>query len=149
VENTNPVEVELETNINRNNKILKEFSSWLKEKKLTQNTIKKHVNNMEFFSNEYLTFSEIIPIEKGIDYIDNFLGDFFIKKVFWSTPTTIKSFSASFKKFYSFLNEKECIEKSKFTLMNKIIRENLETWIQRLCDYENKEIKNIDDIWEK
>ncbi len=37
------------------------------------------------------------------DRINDFLGEFFIRKCMWSTPGTIKRTAASIKKFYKFM----------------------------------------------
>ena len=91
--------------------------------KLSEKVIRRHISNMEMFLNVYLTeYAEFdwsvttqhegdgdeeegadigpAPMEAGMGEIDEYLGYFMIRKIMWSTPSTIKSSAASIKKFY-------------------------------------------------
>lgn len=48
-----------------NNELLIEFRNWLKKKSLKPDTIENHINNIEFYANNFLLRYEIIQIEKG------------------------------------------------------------------------------------
>ena len=89
-----------------NIQLLDNFGAWLREKQLTEDTIKKHVNNIEFYINQFLLYEEAIEAKDGASEIGMFLGDWFIRKAMWSSENQIKSNAASLKKFYIFMCEK-------------------------------------------
>ena len=124
-----------------NNKLLIEFEKYLKTKSLKSNTIKNHVDNVEFYANDFLLRDEIIPVEEGLLYIDSFLGDFFIRKTSWASKYTIQENIASFKKFYSFLYEIGKVSKSELDEMKEMIKIGKSHWIEEVENYwDNMEI---------
>ena len=73
----------------RNDNLIYNFRGWLKRSGLGEGTIDKHVNNISFFLNEYLTYQDISEndqeitlcnAEDGIALVDDFLGYWFIIK---------------------------------------------------------------------
>ena len=50
-------------------------------------------------------------MEEGISMLDEYLGNFFIRKCMWSTPANIKTNATSIKKFYKCMLEHGKIEK--------------------------------------
>ena len=126
-----------------NNKLLIEFEKHLKTTSLKSNTIKNHINNVEFFANDFLLRYEIIPVEKGILQIGNFLGDFFIRKASWASKYTIQDNIASFKKFYSFLNKIGKVSKNELTKMKELIKNEKSDWIEEVENYWD----NIENDW--
>lgn len=64
-------------------------------------TIKRHLQNMDFFLNTYLVFDEACPLtmEEGVNAIDDFLGYFLEEKTYF-TDSTKRSFVTSLRKFY-------------------------------------------------
>lgn len=112
-----------------NKVLLTEFANYLKDKGLTENTIYNHTSNVEFFINDFLLYSDIIPPEDGIEEVDSFLGDWFIRKATWSSPGHIKSSAASFKKFYGFLVEKGMVSKEELKYLKETIKEELADWM--------------------
>ena len=63
----------------------------------TSKTISNHINNVDFYINEFLLRGDILTIKDGIYELDDFLGYFFIRKCMWSTPNSIKSTATSIK----------------------------------------------------
>ena len=126
-----------------NNKLLLEFEKHLKTKSLKSNTIKNHIENVEFYANNFLLRYEIIPVEKGILQIGNFLGDFFIRKTSWASKYTIQENIASFKKFYSFLNKIGKVSKNELTEMKELIKDEKSDWIEEVKNYGD----NIENDW--
>jgi site-specific recombinase XerD len=89
-----------------NQPILNAFRAWLEQTGLAEKTIKSHVDNIDFFT-EYLVYYE--PLEK-LDEADGsdvwmFLSDWFPRKALWSSVTSVKSYIASFKKFFQWMGE--------------------------------------------
>jgi site-specific recombinase XerD len=89
-----------------NQPILDSFRAWLEQSGLVEKTVKNHVENINFFT-EYLVYYE--PLEK-LDEADGsdvwmFLSDWFPRKALWSSVTSVKSYIASFKKFFQWMGE--------------------------------------------
>lgn len=68
---------------------------------LAPKTIKRHLQNVDFFLNTYLVFDESNPLtmEEGVNAIDDFLGYFLEEKTYFAESTK-RSFVASLRKFY-------------------------------------------------
>ena len=126
-----------------NNKLLIEFEKYLKTKSLKSNTIKNHIDNVEFYANDFLLRYEIILVENGILEIGSFLGDFFIRKASWASKYTIQENIASFKKFYIFLNEIGKVSKNELNEMKELIKDEKSDWIEEVENYWD----NIEDNW--
>lgn len=118
-----------------NNLLIEEFKKYLLDKSLRPKTIKKHVDNVNFFVNVFLLRSEIIPVEEGTMYIGSFLGDFFIRKATWSSKNSIKENISSFKKFYSFLNDKGLVSNEDLAHMQDLIKTEKEDWFDEVEAY--------------
>lgn len=114
---------------------LEKFEDWLKGKGLSSKTINSHINNVEFYINDFVNYYEFNEMEQGCFMIDDFLGDFFIRKCMWSTPYTTKQNAASIKKFYSCMKELGYIKKESYDFLNEEIKENMEYWIESMDEY--------------
>ena len=121
-----------------NSEILKQFAIWLQDKLLSESTIKKHVNNIDFYANEFLLYEEAIDVKDGASQIGTFLGYWFIRKAMWSSVSQIKSNAASFKKFYTFMCEKGYIKQEQLEDMNDIIKEEMPEWIESMKKYDEQ-----------
>lgn len=68
---------------------------------LAPKTIKRHLQNVDFFLNTYLVFDEAHPLtmEEGVNTIDDFLGYFLENKTCFADSTK-HSFVTSLRKFY-------------------------------------------------
>src|SRR5215469_304004 len=89
-----------------NQPVLHEFQAWLEQSGLAEKTIRTHVNNINFFTN-YLVYYE--PLKK-LDEANSgdvwmFLDDWFPRKALWASITSVKSYFASFKKFFQWMGE--------------------------------------------
>lgn len=67
---------------------LEEFDEWLAATGLKDKTIAGHVDNVAFFLNHFLQYYDALPMEEGPAHIDEFLGDWFIRKAMWSSAAT-------------------------------------------------------------
>jgi hypothetical protein len=113
----------------KNYEYLDIFEKDLMASGLSQKTIKKHLNNVDFYINTYLLREEPLEMAAGCsDMIDIFLGYFFIRKCMWSTPGTIKTTAASIKKFYKCMNEHGYISKDRYEDLCDVIKVNMEIW---------------------
>lgn len=128
----------LEKNKKRNDLFLDEFQDYLTGSGVTGKTINKHLNNISFYLNNFLTYYEdFITMEDGINEVDNFLGDFFIRKCMWSSESSIKEFATSIKKFYKCMLENKHIDEKSYTFLCDEIKESMDLWLENLEEYEN------------
>ncbi len=118
-----------------NARYLEEFRQSLEASGLSTKTIARHVDNADFYINEFLLRYEPTPAQEGIIDISSFLGDFFIRKCLWSTPTSIKQNAASLKKFYKFLLAKELIGAEDYRDLLDIIKEEMDDWLDECESY--------------
>lgn len=122
----------------KNEKYLEIFEDELIEAGLSPKTIKKHLNNIDFYINEYLLKEQPLDMQEGCGLkIDDFLGYFFIHKCMWSTTETIKTTAASLKKFYKCMEANNYVSKDKYKIFKNIIKENMEIWQQNCDEFNN------------
>jgi hypothetical protein len=67
----------------------------------------------------------------GIGEIDEFLGDWFIRKAMWSTPRSIKSNATSLYKFYAFLAASGEVTVEELAELKQTIGRRLPEWQAR------------------
>lgn len=103
---------------------------------LSEKTISRHLQNVDFYINTFLLREEPLNMTDGTLYLDSFLGDFFIRKCMWSTPGNIKTNAASIKKFYKSMLNHNTIKKNSFDHLCNVIKENLGSW-QINCEIYN------------
>lgn len=131
-------EKQLKENTKRNEDYLKMFEKSLEEKQLTAKTIRKHVSNIDFYLNDYLTYyDEIIKMEDGTQYTRSFLGDWFIRKAMWASKSSIKEMASSLKKFYEYMSALGFVKISDYQEMCYEIKDNMDLYLENLEDYDN------------
>ena len=131
-------EKQLKENTKRNEDYLKMFEKSLEEKQLTTKTIRKHVSNIDFYLNDYLTYyDEIIKMEDGTQYTRSFLGEWFIRKAMWASKSSIKEMASSLKKFYEYMSALGFVKISDYQEMCYEIKENMDLYLENLEDYDN------------
>lgn len=112
-----------------NEKLLTQFADWLDDANLKESTIRGHVENVDFYINEYLLYSDVIEAKDGVSSVDDFLGYWFIKKAMWASAGHIKGNAASLKKFYKFMLEQKQITAEQFDDLKTTIKEEMPEWI--------------------
>ena len=131
-------EKQLKENTKRNEDYLKMFEKSLEEKQLTTKTIRKHVSNIDFYLNDYLTYyDEIIKMEDGTQHTGSFLGDWFIRKAIWASKSSIKEMASSLKKFYEYMSALGFVKTSDYQEMCYEIKDNMDLYLENLEDYDN------------
>ncbi len=129
-------ELNLKKNNKRNKKFLKIFADWLNDQKIGKKTIRKHLNNIDLYVNDYLNYYEITEMEKGVGMVYSFLNDWFIRKCLWSSVTSIKETAASIKKFYQCMSEKGYIKNEDYKFLCREIKDNMDIFIHSLMEYD-------------
>jgi hypothetical protein len=130
-----------------NSKLLSDFEEWLFKRRLSLAVVKKHVDNIDFYVNEYLLYEDAVKASEGAGRIDMYLSYWFIKKAAWASPYSIRSNAASLKKFYAFMQEKGLITKEALKEVNETIKENMSDWIATVDRYDDPSITDPKDIW--
>lgn len=131
------IEKKIKENQTRNKKFIKEFEEWLKEKTLSDKTIRKHISNVDLFINDYLNYYDIETAEEGIDSVYSFLSGWFIEKCMWATPYTTKEEVASIKKFYAYMSEKGYVEKEDYKLLCEELKDSMDEILDTLEAFDN------------
>lgn len=130
-------ELKIEQNKKRNEKFIEEFEIWLTEKGLVQKTIRKHLNNVDLYINDYLNYYDITKMEDGISCIHSFLGGWFIEKCLWASRNSIKETAASIKKFYQCMSEKNYLNEKDYKELCHFIKENMDEFLDQVDAYDN------------
>ncbi len=130
-----------------NEKLLQNFETWLKASKLKEKTISNHIENVDFYINEFLLYEDAVEAKDGASDIGMFLGYWFIKKAMWASPAHIKSNAASLKKFYTFLFENEQIDKEDLDDLKASIKEDMPEWIATVKRYDDPSINDMEEVW--
>jgi len=114
----------------QNKELLLSFGATLTEKGLSTKTIEKHLENTNFYINEFLCCYEPIEAKNGWYYIDDFLGDWFVREAMWSSPAQVKENATSIKKFYGWMSEIGMINKEDYKAMCEVIKEEMPIWLE-------------------
>lgn len=116
----------------RNETFLNEFREDMVKSGLKEKTIENHCDNVEFYINTYLLRREALEMRSGATYgeLNGFLGDFFIRKCMWSSPSAIKGTAASFKKFYKSMLQRDHINEQEYKELTETIKDNMEDWLE-------------------
>ena len=112
----------------RNERFLALFESDMRAAGLAESTIRKHLDNVDFYLNVYLLHYDVHEMEYGCHDIDGFLGDFFIRKCMWSTPGTIKTNATSIKKFYKCMRDNGLVDATAYGELVRTVKENMADW---------------------
>ena len=131
------IENKIKENQTRNKKFIKEFEEWLKEKSLSDKTIKKHISNVDIFINDYLNYYDVETAEEGITSVYSFLNGWFIEKCMWATPYTTKEEAASIKKFYAYMSEKGYVEKEDYKFLCEELKDSMDEILDTLEAFDN------------
>lgn len=114
----------------RNKKYLVVFEEDLKAEHLNTITINKYLDIVDFYINVFLLRLEPLEMTSGCDnIIDSFLGNFFIQKVMWSAPDSIKSNATSVKKFYSSMMRHGHIGETEYKKLCDDIKKLMPKWL--------------------
>jgi len=120
-----------------NSTYLSDFEKWLKNKGLTEKTIKKHVSNVDFYINEYLCYNDAYDVKEGCYLISSFLGDWFPRKAMWSSCAAIKATTAGLKKFYMVMLENNIIDQGDYDSFCETVKEEMPDWLDNMKRYDD------------
>ncbi len=139
-------EAECEKQKQENHTFIIGFTRYLENRKLSQKTIDKHVNNIDFYINNFLLYENPKQAAEGITELNYFLGYWFIKKAMWASPASIKENITSLKHFYSYMNKIGQVSNEELAEMKVEIKENKDEWIETVQRYDDLNI-DLEDVW--
>ena len=132
---------------NENAALLEAFARWLRAQELSEATVQRHCENIDFYVNEFLLYEEATPAAAGVFEVGWFLGHWFIRKAMWASQTSIRSIAASLKKFYQFMFERDQIGREALDDLKARMKEGLPEWLERARRYDDPSIEDPEDIW--
>ena len=117
-------------------KFVELFYNYLKQEKgISEETASEHAHQIGFFALHYLVdYEEKSLLEVTGSDIENYLGDWYIRKVFGSGKSDVRSILVAFKKFFKFLNERGNLEEEQLTDILSAC-ENPQRYIRRFETY--------------
>ena len=128
-------------------KLLEQFDQWLSEKGLAEKTMRRHVQNADFYINTFLLYEDAIPAKEGASQISMFLGYWFIRKAMWASPSAIRESAASLKKFYTFMQEQGEVSAEALQNLKETIKEEMPEWVGTVERYDDPDITDPEEIW--
>lgn len=127
-----PYQKEEQENIRKENEaLIKDFQEYLKEKDLKDTTLNSHIYNLTYFLNEYLLLINRKP-EELVLRMDDFLGNWFLKKTPWVTKSSLEIMTRTIKHFYTFLCQRDRITEEELKRLEDRIRGSHKNWLNKL-----------------
>ena len=139
-------EAECERCRKENRDLIRGFTRYLEDKGLSKKTVKKHVENMDFYINDFLLYYAPLRAAAGVNEVDEFLGSWFIRKALWASVTTVKDYMASLKHFYTYMNMIGQVSDTELAEMKREIKENRQEWIEAIRRYDDPSV-DLEDVW--
>ena len=130
-------ELKIEQNKKRNEKFIKEFESWLTAKNLVKKTIRKHLNNVSLYIDDYLNYYDVERMEDGIYSICGFLDSWFIEKCLWSSRNSLKETASSIKKFYQCMSELGYVAVDDYKKLCREIKDNMDEFLAQMDAFDD------------
>jgi intergrase/recombinase len=140
-------EIEAERIRQSNQVLLDDFGAWLRKSGLSDRTIRGHVDNIDFYINEYLLYEDAVEPQDGVYDISMFLGYWFIRKALWASESSIRSNAASLKKFYTFLHKRGLVSQEALDSLKETIKAGMEDWLDTLARYDDPSITDMGEVW--
>ena len=123
------------------------YKEELERSGLSDKTITRHISNIEHYLNRYIVDYCGERFNKGIEYIGEYLGNFFIRKCMWSTPQQIGSTATSIKKFYKCMLNNGKISEDDYEMLCSEISFGLDEWKEDCAIYNDPTQPMPFDIW--
>lgn len=128
-------------------KFVESFYKYLKQEKgISEETASAHAHQIRFFALHYLIgYEEKSLLEVTSSDIEDYLGNWYIRKVFGSGRSDVRSILVAFKKFFKFLHERGNLEEEQ---LNDILSacDNPQRYIRRFDAY--MELDPESETWE-
>ena len=129
-------------------KFVELFYNYLKQEKgISEETASEHAHQISFFALHYLIgYEEKSHLDVTGSDIEDYLGNWYIRKVLNSNKSDVRPALVAFKKFYKYLHERGNVEEEQ---LNDILSacENPQRYIRRFESY--FELDPESDTWEQ
>ncbi len=120
-----------------NAKLLDAFDQWLAAKGLAEKTIEQHVQNVAFYINTFLLYSDAVPAKEGTSEVWSFFGNWFIRKTLWASQNSMRQIAVSLKRFYTFMHEQGQIDADDLADLKETVKEEMPNWLALLRQYDD------------
>ena len=117
-----------------NEALLHGFGEWLSVSGLKTKTVRKHIQNVDFYINDYLLYDDCSHAKDGVSSLNGFFNWFFPRKAMWSSKASTKETMASLKKFYKYLAEQGIVESVDYQYLLAIAKEEMPEWLEHYSD---------------
>ena len=117
-----------------NNVLLDGFEKWLSRSGLKEKTIRKHMQNTDFYINDYLLYDDCTRAKDGVSSLNGFFNWFFPRKAMWSSKAATKETAASLKKFYKYLAELGATKPADYLFLLSEIKSEMPEWLENYGD---------------
>lgn len=128
-------DLKTDKNIKRNENFIKLFEKSLKEEKLSERTINKHLDNIDLFINDYLNHYDTYKMEEGPYHFYDLFSYWFPIKIAYSSETLLKSLLTTVKKFYKCMVENNLVDKEMYDYAISSVNQNFDEFIDILHQY--------------
>ena len=120
-----------------NQPILEDFRAWLEQSGFTEKTIENHVDNIDFFTDYLVYYDDPLKKLDEADSIDvwMFLTDWFPRKALWASVTSVKSYLASFKKFFQWMGETGRVSPETVADVLTTLKEDRDEFLAAVAEY--------------
>ena len=139
-------EAECEKRKEENHTFLIGFTRYLENKKISKKTVDKHINNINFYINDFLLYESPEKASDGVNQLNYFFGYWFIRKAMWASPASIKENITSLKHFYTYMNKIGQVTEEDILDMQEEIKESKDEWIETVIRYDDPDV-DMEDIW--
>lgn len=117
-----------------NKALLHGFGEWLSASGLKAKTVRKHIQNADFYINDYLLYDDCSHAKDGVSSLNGFFNWFFPRKAMWSSKASTKETMASLKKFYKYLAEQGIVEPVDYQFLLSMVKEEMPEWLGHYGD---------------
>jgi site-specific recombinase XerD len=113
-----------------NQPLLEAFQAWLEESGLSEKTVRSHVENIDFFTKYLVYYEPLNRLDQATDSdVFSFLSDWFPRKAMWASVSSVRSYLASFKKFFMWMGEAGHVSQETVAEVIEVLKEGREEFI--------------------
>ena len=107
------------------------FKDYLIDQGLSLKTVDRHLKNLDFFLNEFLTSGGVRRMEDGLFAMDEYFGSYFMSHNKKASVGSLKSNAESIKKFYLCMFEHGKVTSSEYVVLCRDIKEGMPGWLRK------------------
>ena len=108
---------------------LKAFEESLRASRLSEKTVKRHLDNMDLYLNAFLNDGDVATMEEGAALVDQFMR-VWAPAYGWATKTSLKGYATSLKKFYKCMFDKGLVSGLHYYHVLDEIKFCMDEWLE-------------------